>query len=153
MDVGKVLLAARRSVPDMGTEPHVALDSLRAAAEDGRLEELCRRHGVRVLTVFGSAVRPDAVPRDLDVAVGFEPHTTGDVLALFDDLSVLTGSDDVDLLVLERAGPVARERALVQCLPLYESEPTAYATAQVAAMGERMDTDWLRALDLEAMRR
>ncbi|MDP9466742.1 MAG: hypothetical protein M3P31_05835 [Actinomycetota bacterium] len=55
--------------------------------------------------------------------------------------------------MLERAGPVARERALVQCVPLYESEPTAYAAAQVAAMGERMDTEWLRALDLETMRR
>ena len=137
----------------MGTEPRVALDTLRAAADDGRLERLCRRHGVRVLTVFGSAARPGTVPRDLDVAVGFEPHADGDVLALLDDLSVLTGSDDVDLLVLDRAGPVARERALVQCLALYESEPSAYATAQVAAMGERMDTDWLRALDLEAMRR
>ena len=137
----------------MGTEPREGLSRLRVAAHDGRLEELCRRHGVRVLTVFGSAARPDADPRDLDVAVGFEPHHAGDVLALLDDLSVLTGSDDVDLLVLDRAGPVARERALVQCVPLYESEPTAFATAQVAAMGERMDTEWLRALDLEAMRR
>ena len=87
------------------------------------------------------------------MAVGLEPQRSGDVLALLDELTVLTGSDDVDLMLLERAGPVARERALVQCVPLYESEPTAYATAQVAAMGERMDTDWLRALDLEAMRR
>ncbi len=137
----------------MGTDPRTALDRLRSAADDGRLEQLCRRHGVRVLTVFGSAARPDADPRDLDVAVGFEPHHTADVLGVLDELTVLTGSDDVDLLVLERAGPVARERALVQCVPLYESEATAYAAAQVAAMGERMDTEWLRALDLEAMRR
>ena len=136
----------------MGTDPRAALDRLRAAADDGRLEDLCRRHGVRVLTVFGSAARAGADPRDLDVAVGFEPQRSGDVLGLLDELTVLTGSDDVDLLVLERAGPVARERALVECVPLYESEPTAYATAQVAAMGERMDTDWLRALDLETLR-
>lgn len=137
----------------MATDPREALSRLRAAAADGRLDELCRRHGVRVLTVFGSAVRPAAAPRDLDVAVAFEPHHAGDVLALLDELSELTASDDVDLLVLGRAGPVARERALVRCLPLYESEPTAYASAQVAAMGERMDTEWLRALDLEALRR
>ena len=137
----------------MGTDPRTALRRLRAAADDGRLEELCRRHDVRVMTVFGSAARSDSEPRDLDVAVGFEPHTTGDVLALLDDLTVLTGSDDIDLLVLDRAGPVARERALVECLALYESEPTAYATAQVAAMGERMDSEWLRALDLETLRR
>ena len=144
---------ARRSVLAMGTAPREGLSRLRAAALDGRLDELCRRHSIRVLTVFGGAARPDGDPRDLDVAVGFEPLRAGDVLGLLDDLSVITGSDDVDLLVLERAGPVARERALVQCLPLYESEPTAFATAQVAAMGERMDTEWLRALDLAAMRR
>lgn len=136
----------------MGTEPREALSRLRAAATDGRLDDLCRRHGVRVLTVFGSAARPDGDPRDLDVAVGFEPHSANDVLALLDDLTVLTGSDDVDLLLLDRAGPVARERALVHCVALHESEPTAFATAQVAAMGERMDTEWLRALDLAAMR-
>ena len=137
----------------MGTDPRTALARLREAANDGRLDDLCRRHGVRVLTVFGGAARLDPAARDLDVAVGFGPKQVGDVLALVDELTSLTGSDDVDLLVLERAGPVARERALVGCVPLYESEPTAYAAAQVAAMTERMDTEWLRALDLEALRR
>ena len=136
----------------MGTDPRTALTRLRAAADDGRLDQVCQRHGIRVLTVFGSAVRPEAEPRDLDVAVAFKPEVAGDVLAVLDALSELTGSDDLDLMVLDRAGPVARERALVQCLPLYESEPTAYATAQVAALGERMDTEWLRALDLETLR-
>ena len=137
----------------MGTDPRTALSRLRAAAADGRLDDLCQRHGIRVLTVFGSAVRPVGEPRDLDVAVSFEPEVAGDVLAVLDVLCELTGSDDLDLMVLDRAGPVARERALVYCLPLYESQPMAYATAQVAAMGERMDTEWLRALDLETLRR
>lgn len=137
----------------MGTDPRTALTRLKAAAADGRLDALCRRHALRVVTVFGSVLRPDADPADLDVAVGFEPDRRGDVLAVLDELSRITGSDDVDLLVLDDAGPVARERALVGCLALYESEPSAYALAQVAAMGERMDTDWLRALDLETLRR
>ena len=135
----------------MGTAPREGLRGLRAAAQDGRLDDLCRRHSVRVLTVFGSAARPGGDARDLDVAVGFEPHHAGDVLALLDDLSAITGSDDVDLLVLDRADP-SHERALVHCVPRYKSEPTAFATAQVAAEGERMDTEWLRALDLAAMR-
>lgn len=136
----------------MGTDPRTALARLQAAAQDGRLDDLCARHGVRVLTVFGSVVRPEATPRDLDIAVGFEPGRPGDLLALLDDLTVLTGSDDLDVMVLDRAGPVARERGLVGCLALYESEPMAYARAQVAAIGERLDTAWLRALELEAMR-
>lgn len=137
----------------MGADPRTGLQLLRAAAADGVLDALCARHGVRVLTVFGSTARRDGQPRDLDIAVGFEPDRRGDVLALLHDLSVLTGSDDVDLLVLDDAGPVARERALVGCLPMYESVPGAYATAQMTAMGERMDTDWLRAQDLETLRR
>lgn len=136
----------------MGKSPREALALLQAAAADGRLDALCAKHDVRVLTVFGSTVRPDAHPQDLDVAIGFEPGKRGDVLALLDDLSRLTGSDDVDLLVLDDAGPVARERALVGCLALYESEQSAYALTQVAAMLDRMDTDWMRALDLQTLR-
>lgn len=136
----------------MGTDPRSAVRRLQAAAEDGRLDQLCARHGIRLLTVFGSAVRADAQPRDVDVAVGFERGRRVDLLALIDDLGALTGSDDVDLMVLDRAEPVARERGLVGCLPLYESEPGAFASAQMAAVGERLDTAWLRALELQAMR-
>ena len=136
----------------MRADPRQALSVLREAARDGRLDALCERHGIRVLTVFGSAVRATGSPRDLDVAVRFEPGRPGDLLALVDALSVLTGTDLLDVLVLERAGPVARERALVGCLALYESSAGAFAQEQVAAVGERMDTAWLRALDLETMR-
>lgn len=38
----------------MGTDPRAALARLQDAAADGRLDALCARHGVRVLTVFGS---------------------------------------------------------------------------------------------------
>lgn len=137
----------------MGADPRSALQQLQSAAADGRLDALCEQHALRLVTVFGSVVQADGDPADLDVAIGFEPGRRGDVLAVLDELSRLTGSDDLDLMVLDDAPPVARERALVGCLPLYESEPMAYALAQVAAMGERMDTEWLRALDLETLRR
>ncbi|MBC7677486.1 MAG: hypothetical protein H7233_00610 [Pseudorhodobacter sp.] len=136
----------------MGADPRQALAVLRVAADDGRLDALCERHGVRVLTVFGSAIRPDGEPHDLDVAVLFAPTPAADLLALLDDLARLTGSDDLDVMVLDHAGPVARERALVGCVALYESGPGVYARAQIAAVGERMDTAWLRDFDLETMR-
>lgn len=138
-----------RSLDVMGTTPAQALERLRQAAE---LDALCGRHNVRILTVFGSAARGAATARDLDVAVRFEPGSRPDVLVLLDDLSRLTGSDQIDLMVLDTAGPVARERALVGCIALFESETGAYADAQMAAMCERMDTDWLRAADLETLR-
>jgi hypothetical protein len=52
---------------------------------------------------------------------------------------------------LNRGGPVIRERALVGSVELFESKPGALASAQVAAVLERMDTDWMRRLDLELM--
>jgi hypothetical protein len=47
--------------------------------------------------------------------------------------------------------PVAKERALVAAIPLFEALPGLFAQAQIAAMMERMDTEWLRRLDLELM--
>ena len=44
-----------------------------------------------------------------------------------------------------------RERALVGPVVLDESEPGAWAAASTAAMLERMDTEWLRRLDLELL--
>lgn len=137
----------------MGLPPYAALSELTAAADDGRLEAVCRRQAIRLLSVFGSAARAGGKPRDLDVAIRFEPGRRGDLLSVHDELARLFGSDELDLLVLDDAGPVAKERALVGSVALYESEPGAYATAQMAAMCERMETEWLRRLDLEAMAR
>ena len=130
----------------MGTTPAQALGRLEQAAADGRLDELAERRRVAVLTVFGSAARRDPSARDLDVAVALRPGGT-DVLALLDELSVLTGSDQVDLLDLDLAGPVAREHAL------YESEHGLMARMRGQAVVQRMDTDWLRRLDLELLAR
>lgn len=135
------------------TTPAEGLARLRAAAASGRLDALCLEHRVRVLTVFGSAARGEPAARDLDVAVVNEPGQRFDLVALVTDLVALTGVDAVDLAHLNRAGPVLRERALVGCIPLFESGPGRYADAQVAAIGERIETDALRRLDLELMAR
>jgi len=88
-------------------------------------------------------------PGDLDVGVLFRAGS--DLLGLLEDLVVLTGIERVDLADLGRAGPVMRECALVGAVALYEAEAGDYAQAQMAAMLERMDTEWLRRLDLELM--
>ena len=59
-----------------------------------KLESFCRRHHIRKLSIFGSALRSDFGPEsDIDVLVEFEPgHTPG--LAFFglqDELSQLFG--------------------------------------------------------------
>ena len=136
----------------MSVDPRAGLRALEDAAASGDLDAFAERHGVRVMSVFGSALLPTGEPADLDVALGFEPDAHPDVLAVLQDLVVLCGRE-VDLMDLRRAGPVAKERALVGSLPLYESEAGAFASAQMAAMTERMETDWMRRRALEELGR
>lgn len=135
----------------MGLDAREALARLEEAAAEGVLDELGRRQGLRLLVAFGSAVRTGEQPRDLDIAVAFERGTDGDVLAVLADLVDLTRADRIDIMNLDAAGPVAREQALVACLPLFESDRGAFARAQMAAILERMETAWLRRLDLELL--
>lgn len=129
-------------------DAHDALAHLVEAAVDGRLDELCERHGVRIMCAFGSAAQPDVShPRDLDIAIAFEPGGEGDVLALWNDLYELSGPVELDLMDLDRARPVARANGLVG-VPLYERRPGELAREQTAAILERMDTAWLRGMDL-----
>jgi predicted nucleotidyltransferase len=130
--------------------PREALHRLRFAAESGDLALVCERFDVALLVAFGSAARDEALPRDLDLAARFTVDVP-DVLGLLDALSVLAGISEIDLMNLNNAGPVARERALVPGHVLYQREPGSFATAQISAMMERMDTNWLRRLDLGTM--
>ncbi len=132
----------------MGRDATAALASLRSAADDGTLDEICERHDVGVLSVFGSALT-SAEPGDLDVGVGFR-GAGGDVLGLLDDLTQLTGFDRLDIAVIDRSEPVLRARAL-SGLGLYESTAGLFATEQMAALAEERDTAWLRRLDLETL--
>jgi hypothetical protein len=78
------------------------IDQIRQAKSE--LAEICRRHNVRRLDLFGSAVGPNFDPRtsDLDFLVEFGPFTKGEYsehyFALIDDLKSLFGRP-VDLLV------------------------------------------------------
>ena len=66
-----------------------------------KIAEFCRRHKIRKLAVFGSALREDFRPdSDLDVLVEFEPgHTPGLIrLAGMEiELSALLGGRKVDM--------------------------------------------------------
>jgi hypothetical protein len=80
-----------------------------------------------------------------------EPGAPFDPVALVTALVELTGVGGIDLAHLNRAGPVLRERALVGAVPLFESAPGRYAAAQTAAIGEWIETDDMRRLDLELL--
>lgn len=137
--------------------PVQALRRLRQLATSGDLDRFCREHGVRLLVAFGSAADPARAhaAADLDLAVAFQPGTEPDLLRLLGDLADLVGREgfDIDVMDLDRADAVARQRALVGTVPLFESEPGAFARARLAAMLRYMDTRWLRQLDLQALAR
>jgi predicted nucleotidyltransferase len=130
-----------------------ALDRLRAAAVSGALDALCDELGIALVVAFGSTTAPDRLrePRDLDVAVRFRPDAN-DRVDVINALIDLTGFTEVDVVDLAAAGPVLRARALGPAgEPLYEATAGAYATAQMAALTEAMETAWLRRLDLELL--
>jgi predicted nucleotidyltransferase len=125
---------------------------LQEAVTQGTLAALCHRHDLDLLVVFGSVLDAASDPRDLDVAVRFgSGNDAHDTLKILDDLYRLTGSERIDLMVLGRAGPLARERALTTGEPLFQRRPGDFANAQIAAIMERLDTDRFRAMDLELM--
>lgn len=117
------------------------------------LTSICRRHNVILLTAFGSALDPHSQPHDLDVGVLFDFTKDRDVLGLLDELSQVARFDSLDVTVLNDAGPVIRERALVGAEVLFEGAKSVHANASIAAIMERLDTAWLRRLALETMAR
>jgi predicted nucleotidyltransferase len=132
-----------------------ALNSLLAAAENGGLEAFCERFGLDLVSVFGSSLDPDVgEPGDLDVAIRFEDPSSADVVGAVGALAELVGSDQVDVMVLNGAGVVARSRALrPQAKGLFEKRPGLYALAQMAALAEEMETAPMRRRDLELLAR
>jgi predicted nucleotidyltransferase len=95
--------------------------SLRIEIDKSKIAEFCRRHHIRKLAFFGSALRDDfGDDSDLDVLVEFEEgHVPG--LAFFsmeDELSELLGRK-VDLNTPGFLSPYFREEALKEAEVVY----------------------------------
>lgn len=128
-----------------------ALGRLRAALADGSLQQLADQHDLALVVLFGSAALPDTErPGDVDLAVAWRRDRRPDLLGLVSDLTGLLG-DAVDVLDLDRGGPVVRQRALTRGELLLEREPGAFATRQMRAVRDEMDTARLRRLQLDLM--
>ena len=129
-----------------------ALVRLRSLAASGDLAEICRRHHVEIVTLFGSAVLPDGRPRDIDVAVGFVPGAPRDFLAVVNALLDAVPGDHLDVMDLDRADPPAQRAALFGSQILFESSGAVSAERQMKAFITYEDTRWLRDLQLECLR-
>lgn len=88
------------------------------------LAELCRRHHIRKLALFGSVVRDDfRADSDVDVLVEFEPGKTPGFgfIDVQDELSVLFGRQ-VDLHTSLSLSRYFRDEVLAEAEPLYAEE-------------------------------
>ena len=84
----------------------------------------CRRHHIRKLALFGSAVRGELRPdSDVDILVRFEPdQVIGlDILDIEEELSRLLGGREVDLVNEKYLNPRLRSRILAEAEVQYGS--------------------------------
>jgi len=91
-----------------------------------KIAEFCRRHHIRRLAVFGSALRDDFGPdSDVDVLVEFDPDhipTLFDIAGMEQELSELLGGRKVDLRTPEDLSCYFRQRVLQEAEVQYAAE-------------------------------
>jgi predicted nucleotidyltransferase len=89
------------------------------------LAALCRRHGIRRLSLFGSTLRGTAGPdSDVDILVVFEDGATPTLLDLADielELSAMPGGRRVDVRTPEDLSRYFREDVVREAEVQYES--------------------------------
>ena len=96
--------------------------SPRIAIDRDALEELCHRHHIQRLALFGSVLRDDFRPDSyVDVLVDFQPgHVPGlDFVNIERELGRLLNGWQIDLITPKFLNPRIRERVLSSAEPLY----------------------------------
>jgi predicted nucleotidyltransferase len=88
-----------------------------------KIADFCRRHNIRKLAVFGSALREDFRPdSDLDVLVEFEPGITVGYIGLYpieQELAGLLGGRKLDLVNPKFLNHRIRDRVLSEAQVQY----------------------------------
>jgi len=88
-----------------------------------RLAELCHRHGIARLALFGSAARGELeAESDIDVLVEFVPGRRVGLrfITVQEELEELMGRK-VDLNTRAFLSPYFRDRVVAEAVPLYEA--------------------------------
>lgn len=88
-----------------------------------RLESFCKRHHIRKLAIFGSALRPDFGPSsDVDFLVEFEQGHSPSFFRLFDmedELSDMIGGRKADMRTPEDLSRHFRNQVLASAVVQY----------------------------------
>ena len=86
------------------------------------LEDVCRRHHIQRLSLFGSALRDDFGPQsDVDLLVEFEPDCTPGfgIIQVEEDLSRIFGGRRIDLVNPKYLNRWIKKRVLTSAQLLY----------------------------------
>jgi predicted nucleotidyltransferase len=92
--------------------------------DDEAIAAFCQEHGIRWLAVFGSVLRDDFRPEsDIDVLIEFEPgaHPGFEFFGLPDEMSLLFGGHEVDLITKDTLNRWIRGRVLREAQVLYDA--------------------------------
>lgn len=120
---------------------------IRLADVEGRLAHLGHAlagDGVRLAYVFGSLLE-GASARDIDLGIWFEEYSFTDYLRTLEVASRILGTGRVDVVVLNRANPRLKLRALLEGRLLFAATSTAPAEVVADVMWEYDDYRWFMA--------
>ncbi len=95
--------------------------------DEERLERVARRHGIRLIVKFGSAVTGRVhAGSDLDLGVFLErvPRTATERIELTGDLQELAAGTDVDVAIINRADPLFLKQIMQRCELIYGDRRT-----------------------------
>jgi predicted nucleotidyltransferase len=104
-----------------------------------RLKSVARAHKLDLIVLFGSHAKGRAIAgsSDLDIAVRFvqgpTPKRTGRGRLYADLASVFPSDIEVDLTILNRAGPLLRFEVARSGILLYQHTPTTFAQFKYSA--------------------
>lgn len=125
-----------------------SLRLIRAHVASGRLAALADEFGLDLVVLHGSARRSPEEAHDVDLAYLPAPGVDVDPVAVEEAFSALVPGDDLDLMPLHRADPVAAYAALGRGEMLVERESGMFAERRIRAFGEYRDTQKFRDLAL-----
>lgn len=131
-------------------DEHARVPPLDAAARE-RLARALDREGVVAAMLIGSQARGDAGPlSDVDVAVWHEPGLDPSQrlslqLGLASAAADALGTDEVDVVMLNRAPPLLRQRAIRDAVRLVERNRDERVRLETRAVLDYLDTAPLRA--------
>jgi predicted nucleotidyltransferase len=129
------------------------------AAARQRLAAAFDREGVVAAMLIGSQARGEAGPlSDVDVAVWHEPGLNPSLrlrlqLGLIEAAEGALGTDEIDVVMLNRAPPLMRQRAMRDAVRLVERDADERVRLETRAILDYCDTAPLRAALGRALRR